>query len=163
MTGSELEYEGVVILATNLILFKTLTLKIAEPDPKWQFVGVKHNFRIINPDGQEAEWFYTIPSKPVISTVIAQMVEQNLVLNITGQELSKDATFKIGQDEVKPVNVTVTPVDPDDHASGLFKTLTVTIRRPQSGWQKADAGLTLTNPDGKQAISASYIFMSSPL
>jgi hypothetical protein len=51
MTGFELEYEGVVILATNLILFKTLTLKIAEPDPKWQFVGVKHNFRIIRRAG----------------------------------------------------------------------------------------------------------------
>ena len=142
-------------------LFKTLTLKIAEPDPAWQFVGVRHNFRIINPDGQEAEWFYTIPSKPVISTVIAKMAEQNLVLNLTGQELSKDAAFKIGQDEVMPVNVTVAPGDPDDHASGLFKTLTVTIRRPQSAWQKADAGLILINPDGKQATSASYTFQST--
>ena len=32
-----------------------------------------------------------------------------------------------------------------------------------AAWQKTDAGLTLTNPDGKQAISASYIFLSSPL
>jgi hypothetical protein len=76
--------------------------------------------------------------------------------------LSKDAAIKIGEDEVKPVNVTVVPGDPDDRASGLFKTLTVTIRRPQSAWQKADAGLTLINPDGKQAISASYIFLSPP-
>src|SRR3984893_5599066 len=62
---------------------------------------------------------------------------------------------------VKPINVTVVPGDPDDHASGLFKTLTVTIRRPQSAWQKADAGLTLLNPDGKQASSPSYIFLST--
>jgi hypothetical protein len=82
----------------------------------------------------------------VISTVIAQMADQNLVLKITGQELSKNASFKIGQDEVKPVNVTVVPGDPDDHANGLFKTLTVTIRRPPSGWQKADVGLTLISP-----------------
>ena len=83
------------------------------------------------------------------------------MLNITGQELSKDAAFKIGQDAVKPVNVTVVPGDPDDHASGLFKTLTITIRRPLSAWQKADAGLTLLNPDSKQVSSASYIFLST--
>src|SRR5260370_24616410 len=93
--------------------------------------------------------------RSVISTVVAQTLEQNLVLKITGQELSKDAAFKIGQDAMKQVNVTVTPGDPDDHASGLFKTLTVTILRPQSAWQKAHAGLTLSNPDGQQAISAS--------
>jgi len=75
--------------------------------------------------------------------------------------LSKDAAFKIGQDAVMPVNVMVAPGDPDDRASGLFKTLTVTIRRPLAAWQKADAGLTLLNPDGKQAGSASYIFLST--
>jgi hypothetical protein len=37
------------------------------------------------------------------------VVEQNLVLNVTGQELAKDAAFKIGQDAVMPVNVTDHP------------------------------------------------------
>jgi len=156
ITGADPDDEG-----QSPDLFKTLTLKIAEPDATWQFVGVKHNFRIINPDGQEAEWFYTMLSKPVVASVVAQTIDQNLVLKITGQELSKDATFKIGQDEVKPVNVTVAPGDRDDHATGLFKTLTVTIRRPQSAWQKAGASLTLTNPDSQQATSASYTLQST--
>jgi hypothetical protein len=92
----------------------------------------------------------------VISSVVAQTVDQNFVLKITGQELSKDAAFKIDQDDVKPVNVTVTPGDADEHATGLFKTLTVTIRQPQSAWRKASTSLTLTNPDGQKATSASY-------
>jgi hypothetical protein len=158
ITGADADDDG-----QSPDVFKTLTLKIADPDPNWQSVGVKHDFRIINPDAQEAEWFYTMLSKPVIPSVIAQTIDQNLVLTIIGQELSKDATFKIGQDDVKPVNVTVTPGDPDDHASGLFKTLTVTIRRPQSVWQKTGAGLTLTNPDSQQATSASYTFQSTTL
>jgi hypothetical protein len=40
-------------------LFKTLTLVIAAPFPKWQLPG-RHEFTITNPDGQNAEWFYRL-------------------------------------------------------------------------------------------------------
>jgi hypothetical protein len=136
-------------------MFKTLTLKIAEPEPNHQLVGVRHNFGLINPDGQEAEWFYVIPSKPVISLVVAQVVDQKLVLKITGLELSQDAALQIGQDAVKQVNATFLAGVPDERANGLFKTLTVTIRTPQPEWQRADAAVTLINPDGQQAVAAS--------
>jgi hypothetical protein len=136
-------------------LFKTLTLKIAEPEPNHQFVGVRHNFKLINPDGQEAEWFYLIPSKPVISAVVAQMVDQKLVLKITGLELSQDAALQIGPDAVKQISTTFAAGIPDDHANGLFKTLTVTILGPQSEWQRADASVTLINPDGQRAVATS--------
>jgi hypothetical protein len=39
--------------------FKTLTLTIAEPLPRWPTAG-RHQFTITNPDGQNAEWFYRI-------------------------------------------------------------------------------------------------------
>ena len=38
-------------------LFKTLTLVIAQPAPRWQLTG-RHEFTITNPDGQNAQWFY---------------------------------------------------------------------------------------------------------
>jgi hypothetical protein len=40
-------------------LLKTLTLVIAEPAARWQLTG-RHEFTIINPDGQHAQWFYRL-------------------------------------------------------------------------------------------------------
>lgn len=110
---------------------------------------------------------------PVIDqiTVVSRKDDQELVLQITGSSLSRDAGFKIsdetgvlGDKEVKPR--TAQSVDPrptvivgedDVRTSGLAKVIQLTISNPPNDWlpdalKQTRLILTVTNPDGQIAV-----------
>jgi hypothetical protein len=138
-------------------LFKKLTVVIGDPDSKWQLPGW-HEVTLMNPDGQEAQWFYILPSKPLIENVTAGASETTLQLRVEGHQLSQDASFKIGQDDVKAEHGSVaSPGVPDGEAPMLFKSLTLIVTKPDPRWLKpGDFELTVINPDRQRATSPIY-------
>jgi hypothetical protein len=110
---------------------------------------------------------------PVIDHIVAVRASAaEVVLRISGTQLSRDAGFKVDDDvggkvsdkEVKPSPApgvdprpTVVVGEADVRVSGLAKVLELTISNPPNDWLPAAfaqerLNLTITNPDGQMAI-----------
>jgi hypothetical protein len=139
-------------------LYHTLTVTIAAPQNMWK--RGKHYVTFINPDGQEAQWFYSLPVELAVDEVNARMNGESLSLEIKGSQLSKNATFTINQLEVKKSDhgLTVTevgePCDPPQPAE-FYSGLKLNISKPLAEWKQSETLqiITITNPDGKSAVA----------
>jgi hypothetical protein len=100
---------------------------------------------------------------PVIDEIVAR--KGSLLLELHGRNLSKDASFRIGEDEVTLCKIEFakpTITEPDTE-SGMAKVLQVRILDPvPTEWEKDDAKLTIINPDG-QTASWTYKLTSAPV
>jgi hypothetical protein len=107
--------------------------------------GGRHKCKIIDPDGQRAEWFFAWPATPVISGVKALISgakhAKKLTLDLTGTQLANDAKFKIDDKDVLPEHQpSITAGDAEEALDQprLFKRLTLKISELFSEWQTAN-------------------------
>ena len=93
---------------------------------------------------------------PVIERIAATYNTGDLDLTINGRNLSREAKFSIGPDEVPRGKLkNQTPViEPDDQSKeqNMGKVLKLTIGEAKQEWLKDGVELTITNPDGQKAV-----------
>jgi hypothetical protein len=129
---------------TETDFFKRLEVSISKPQAE-QTTSGRHRVKVINPDAQEAEWFYVLPAVPVVTRVKAETFNTGpgapgLRLTIEGSGLSKEATFKLqgvaltAANDFKVEGSSPDPAFPVDAKPGIFKQLVVTIQQPAPGW-----------------------------
>jgi hypothetical protein len=101
---------------------------------------------------------------PVIQEILP--VRSSLKLTIRGRNLSRDASFRIGDDIVRSDQVSgdaqeakpkILEAEADPVDKTMAKTIELTIKEPLDEWLKDDVELTIINPDGQKA-SRSYKF-----
>jgi hypothetical protein len=93
---------------------------------------------------------------PVIDEILAK--PGSLELTLKGRNLSKDASFRIGDEDVRSdllVNRSAEIIDPDTEGEpNTGKSIKLTITDPKPEWLKDDNSLTIINPDGQKATLA---------
>jgi hypothetical protein len=91
---------------------------------------------------------------PVIDEIIAKF--STLELTLKGRNLSKDASFRIGDDEISSdliENLKPAIVEVDDQGEpNTAKLLKLKITTPKPDWLKDNAALTIVNPDGQKSV-----------
>jgi hypothetical protein len=96
---------------------------------------------------------------PIIDEIVARL--SSLELAIKGRVLSKDASFRINDDDVDSDMIEhLMPeiVEPDEQGPpNTAKLLRVRILTPKPEWLKDGAKLTVINPDGQKAAWAYHV------
>jgi hypothetical protein len=138
--------------------YKTVVATIRQPNANWQ-KGGRHSATIINPDGQEAQWIYALPSQPIIEDGSVKAGDGIITLTLKGKQLSPKASFAINGTDVPGSSiVAVTPgpeadeeFQPVGDTPAFFTSLTLVISNLQSVLEGSDhLDLVITNPDHKQ-------------
>jgi hypothetical protein len=145
--------------------YKTVVATITHPDTKW-LKGGRHSATLTNPDGQQAQWFYSLPSKPVLETIQVQLGGGDFMIVLTGQQLSPKATFRIDGTDLASENiVAINPgpssdeeYQPPGETPALFTGVTLIISKPKDVLKDSDhLTLVITNPDS-ESTSITYLF-----
>lgn len=93
---------------------------------------------------------------PVIDEIVAEM--GSLVLTIKGRNLSQDASFQIGGEDVTSDLIESKPEilekDGQSDEPNMAKSLKLSVKSPKDPWVKGDQDLTIINPDGQKAVWA---------
>lgn len=96
---------------------------------------------------------------PIIDEIVARL--SSLELAIKGRVLSKDASFRINDDDVDSdliEHLMPEIVEPDEQGPpNTAKLLRVRILTPKPEWLKDGARLTIINPDGQKAAWAYHV------
>lgn len=106
---------------------------------------------------------------PVIDSIIAQ--RGSLKLEIRGRNLSKDASYSVGDKEIlyklvtgnlesaapstaveKDATLRIIAKEDDPNSETFAKAVLLTIDNPEPTWLTAEQSITITNPDGQKAV-----------
>lgn len=113
---------------------------------------------LVNPDGQKATWTFKAPS-PSVTKVELTPPTSSIEFRLVGSNLAEAGTIHIDDKEVAKDKheLTVTgTTGMDPLAPGLFKQLSVVIKKPDTSWaEKRNHKVLLTNPD-KQTVQTEY-------
>lgn len=90
---------------------------------------------------------------PVIDEIVAKI--GSLEFTLKGRNLSKDASFRIGDKDITSDNIEglqpeILEVDTEGEPN-TGKLIRLKIKTPETDWLKDNASLTITNPDGQKA------------
>lgn len=108
---------------------------------------------------------YTRKPGPVIDSVDAQV--GSLKLEIRGRNLSNDASYSIGNKTIlyklltepavageveKDATLQIITKADDPNSENFAKAVLLTINNPEPSWLTAEQSITITNPDGQNAV-----------